>query len=373
MRIGFDAKRLFNNSTGLGNYSRFVLDGLSKYFSENEYILYTPKLELAVGKNFNSRENIKIVQPQGIIFRNLHTIWRSYEIDSLAKKDRLNIYHGLSNELPIGIEKTGVKSVVTIHDLIFKHFPQSYSRADLMIYDRKFSGACARADKIIAASIQTKNDIVAFYKTNPDKIEVVYQDCDEVFSSPADESVKNQVAEYYELPEKYILMVSKTDIRKNHISLLKAFKKIQDTVDYTLVMIGGEGDTEDNVAKYIRKNNIRVKRLNNISHPILPYIYDGALFTVYPSIFEGFGIPILESIRRGKPVLTNKNGCFKEVAGDAGRYVDVLNPQAIAEEMLSLIEDTGTYQVLQQNCKVQAEKFNAEKLTKQLHQLYQTV
>ncbi len=373
MRIGFDAKRLFNNTTGLGNYSRFVLDGLLKHNPQDEYILYTPKVLDQLEQKFANQLNTTIVRPSNLIYKKLHTLWRSYEIDALAQKNQLDIYHGLSNELPIGIEKTGIKTVVTIHDLIFKYFSEGYTRTDKIIYDRKFESACSRADKIIATSIQTQKDIIKYYGIDHSKIEVVYQDCDEIFSENKDVEMFNLVIKNYHLPEHFLLMVSKTEKRKNHLTLLQAFEKTHKDIPFSLVLIGGEGEEEKNVMAYIKEKKLPVIRLKNIPHQVLPYIYDASFATIYPSKFEGFGIPLVESLRRKKPVITNITGCFKEVSGTAALYTDVLNPEAIAEAIIQLVSDKNIYEQLVSNCTHELLKFDSKKLTQDLVNIYHSL
>ena len=178
MKIGFDAKRFFNNFTGLGNYSRFVIDAVSKYNSENEYFLYSPKIqnhpELTPILN---RENIKIITPpSAYTFLKAASLWRTWGISSESRTKELNVFHGLSQELPLNLPKT-LKKVVTVHDLIFVRYPNLYKSIDVAIYKWKVKAACRQADKILATSKQTKHDLIDFLKIEEKKIEVVYQGC----------------------------------------------------------------------------------------------------------------------------------------------------------------------------------------------------
>jgi hypothetical protein len=154
MNIAFDAKRAFSNSTGLGNYSRTLISSLSEFFPEHEYFLCTPKLS----KRFNvdTLNHVYAVTPQHFPSSAFTAAWRSSWVKKDLQQLKIDLYHGLSNEIPIGIEKTGIKSVVTIHDLIFERFPDQYNRIDVQIYRKKYRYACKHADKIIAISEQTK-------------------------------------------------------------------------------------------------------------------------------------------------------------------------------------------------------------------------
>ncbi len=182
MRIGFDAKRAFSNNTGLGNYSRDAIRVLSIFYTDNKYFLYTPKAKENNRLTFlNDSTNTFVRTPQSLLNKALKSYWRSKSIVRDLFTNKIDIYHGLSHELPIGIEKTNIKTVVTIHDLIFKRFPRNYRSIDRKTYDIKYKYAVKHADLTIAISEQTKQDIVEFYKINPENIKVIYQSCHENF------------------------------------------------------------------------------------------------------------------------------------------------------------------------------------------------
>ena len=165
LKIGFDGKRAANNLTGLGNYSRSLIESLALQFPENEYYVYSPKIKQAKQiQSFFENKNIKLKLPQNGKF-----LWRSFNILKDLKKDKIQIFHGLSHEIPLRISKTEIKSIVTIHDLIFLRFPEYYKFIDRKLYEWKSKSACNHADKIIAISEKTKSDIVEFYKINPDR------------------------------------------------------------------------------------------------------------------------------------------------------------------------------------------------------------
>lgn len=188
MNIAFDAKRAFSNSTGLGHYSRTLIRSLSEFFPEHEYFLCAPKLS-----NRFDVANLKhtyAVTPQHFPSSVFTAVWRSSWVKKDLQQLKIDLYHGLSNEIPMGIEKTGIKSVVTIHDLIFERFPGQYNKIDVQIYRKKFRYACKHADRIIAISEQTKNDIIQFYKIPENKITVCYQSCNEAFGLAVSDAEK---------------------------------------------------------------------------------------------------------------------------------------------------------------------------------------
>ena len=184
MKIGYDAKRAFENQTGLGNYSRDLINIYSLSNPKFQILLFASKIFQNKRLDFlKLRNNIKIVEPKNFLYRFFQTIWRSFGILIDLKNEKVDIFHGLSHEIPFGIDKTKIKTVVTIHDLIFLRLPQYFNFFDRLIYYYKVKYACKRSDKIIAISNQTKSDIVELFKIDSKKIEVVYQSCNSVFKS----------------------------------------------------------------------------------------------------------------------------------------------------------------------------------------------
>lgn len=180
MKIGFDAKRAFYNTRGLGNYSRDTIRILSDKKPDNEYFLFTPKTANKIEFPFSSN-NCRIIEPSAFLYKKFSSLWRTRFECTDIKRLKLDIFHGLSHELPIGIEKTKAHSVVTMHDIIFLTFPHLYTWIDRQLYIKKYLSSCWAADKIIAISEQTKADLIEFTNISEEKITVVYQGCNPVF------------------------------------------------------------------------------------------------------------------------------------------------------------------------------------------------
>ena len=218
MNIGFDAKRAAQNRTGLGNYSRFVIRILSEQFAGNQYHLYTPKPHrMPYLQEIPTLKHLFLHFPPQGIWSRIRSLWRVWGITKDIQKDGIQIFHGLSNELPLNIGtpeqrkmKAGGKEckyIVTIHDLIFIHTPQYYHWIDRQIYNFKFRRACRCADRVIAVSEYTKQEIMHYYHTPESKIDVVYQGCDPVFSQGIEEGKLQEVKARYQLPDKFVLYV----------------------------------------------------------------------------------------------------------------------------------------------------------------------
>lgn len=371
MRIGFDAKRAFNNFTGLGNYSRDTIRILSSFYTQNDYFIYTPTATLNQRLKFlKNQSKIKIRSPKKILDKLFSSFWRTKNIINDLKKDKLDIYHGLSHELPIGIENTKIKSVVTIHDLIYLRHPNLFSSIDLKIYDKKFRSACKRANKIIAVSQQTKKDIIDYFLIPEDKIEVVYQGCNEVFKKPTinKELIRNKL----QLFEKYLLHVGSIEERKNLITLLKVLK---DLPNKKLIIIGDGTSYKKKCINFIHDNNLsdRTKIFSGLSLNDMASIYQNAEMLIYPSIFEGFGIPILEALYSKIPVITSKDGCFIEAGGPDSIYINPLSKEDIIEAINKIDNNPEIREKMITNGIKYAENFSDQNIANNLMKVYNSL
>ena len=315
MRIGFDAKRYFNNITGLGNYSRWLIDNLNYQIPQSIFLFHSDK-------SFDQKKDFNVITPK---YSLLKAIWRSWLVIKKLKKEKIDIYHGLSNEIPFGIHRTGIKSVVTIHDLINKRYPENYKLIDRWIYDLKLRYAQKHADLIITVSEQTKRDIIRYYNTDQSKIKVI----------PI--GIAQRQTKLVESSSPYILCVSSFTKRKNLKALVQAFKSIEDK-SINLKIVGSYGETANEI-QILAKKDPRIELLFNISNEKLDDLYTKCQFCVYPSLFEGFGIPILEAFSYGKAIVTSNVSSMPEVGKDAALYFDPEDPKSICEAITSLMNE----------------------------------
>ncbi len=371
MRIGFDAKRAFLNNTGLGNYSRDTIRILSEISKENKYFLYTPSNKkndvFDVKKN-----NIIIKSPTSLSNKLFTSYWRSKKIVDDLSNEKIDIYHGLTNELPIGIEKTNIKTVVTIHDLIFIRYPNLFKKIDRYIYYKKFNSACKKANKIIAVSEQTKKDIIKFFNIPENKIKVVYQGCNKIFQSKITNIKRKKIRERYKLPENYLLYVGSIEERKNLLTILKTIKEIP---KQDLVIIGEGGNYKKKCINYIKENNLtkRVTLLKNLNKVELAGIYQEAEMLIYPSIFEGFGIPIIEALFSEIPVITSKKGCFSEAGGPTTKYIDPISIKEMKESILEIKSSKNIKEKMKKNGLIYVQKFTDEKIYSNIMEVYKNI
>ncbi len=337
MRIGLDAKRAFFNYSGLGNYSRNTIRHLASSFPEHQYYLYIPKRVRSIRNG--EFEKHQLVYPESWAGRKFSSLWRSYWLGRRLESDGINLYHGLSNEIPFDMPRPSVRSVVTMHDLIFLRYPEWYNPIDRKIYTRKARHACNRADRIIAISRQTSSDIQDFIGISPEKIDVVYQGCDPMFYSPANDMDKSRLADKYKLPSSFLLYVGTIEPRKNLLRILEAMHL--DSLDIPLIVIGRATPYLEKVRQFIREKSMKnILFLKDVPNEDLPGIYQMAELFIYPSRFEGFGIPILEALSSKTPVITSTGGCFSEAGGTSSEYVDPDKPEELASTILKILDSS---------------------------------
>ena len=315
LKIGFDAKRIVRNGTGLGSYGRTLVNDLAQY--PLRLNLYAPdKGRDDLRTQIVERDNIAFVYPTS---RHFKSYWRSRGIIADLKRDGIQLFHGLSGELPFGIRKSGIKSVVTIHDLIFLRHPEFYNPIDVQIYKWKFRQTIKEADYIIAISECTKRDILEYggNLVSEDKITLIYQSCSPRFNTSQNYKTSN-------LNSKlgcYVLSVGSIEPRKNTMLALKALHHLPD--DISLVLVGRHTAYTDKLIQYARANGLehRLHILHGVPDTDLPALYAGAECFVYPSVYEGFGIPIIEAISCGLPVVACTGSCLEEAGGPDSLYV----------------------------------------------------
>lgn len=369
MKIGFDAKRAFFNNTGLGNYSRNIISYLNEYFPENQYYLFSPQKAV---KSQTEKNNYRIY-PQTFISKLVPSLWRTNFIFKEINTNKLDIYHGLSNEIPSSINKTSSKSVVTIHDLIFLRYPELYKPFDRLIYRKKALYSCRKADKIVAVSNQTKKDIIEFLKIDAEKIEVVYQGCNQLYYQKFDNADKVNIRKKFNLPETFILNVGTVEARKNIFSVIKAIHL--KNIELPLVVVGHKTKYFEEIQKYIEKNNLHKKIIfvDKIDLKDLAVIYQMAEIFIYPSIFEGFGIPIIEALNSGIPVITTKGGCFSEAGGSYSVYINSTDIDEIKDAVEFILNNKDQKKKMIEKGFEYVKKFHKKEIANNMMNVYKSI
>ena len=331
MRIGFDGKRAVQNFTGLGNYSRYIVDILCQFYPENEYVLYAPKKRenKRLDKLTKQYQQLQLSYPTTSSWKKLSSLWRVWGVTQQLEKEKIDIFHGLSNELPLNIHQSEVKSIVTIHDLIFLRYPQYYHSIDRKIYTYKFRKACENADKIIAISECTKRDII-----------------------------------------EYFLNVGSIEERKNALSAVQALTMLPEQIH--LVIVGRHTEYTDKIERFIKENKLeeRVHIISNVPFDDLPAFYQLAEIFVYPSRFEGFGIPIIEALYSGIPVVAATGSCLEEAGGPDSIYVHPDDINGMANAFKQIYSDTERKKEMIEKGQKFAKRFSEEKQAEEILNIY---
>ena len=370
LRLGFDAKRFFNNYTGLGNYSRDILENLSSVFPENEYYLYSSKIPKAKGvAEYIDLKKFHIVQPKTVF----KALWRSFGIKNNLIEDKIQLYHGLSFEIPFGIKKTKIKTVASIHDLIFLKYPELYPLIDRTIYNIKCRYAAHNSDMITTISEASKVDIVKYYHIDPDKIKVVYPSCAENFRISKSYEDLAALISKYKLPSSYILYVGSVIRRKNLLHIVESYKFLTSDLKIPLVIIGkADNAYKQNIIEFIRQNRLEkyLIWLENVSNNDLPGIYQKADLFIYPSLYEGFGIPVLEALFSKIPVITSNTSSLPEAGGQYSYYIDPESPEEIAFGISKILNDKNMADKMVVKGYEYAMNFTGEAIAKKMMEVY---
>lgn len=362
MRIGFDAKRAFQNRTGLGNYARTLLSNLKTYFPSEEYVLFAPNKQTEFQKRF---QDDAVVTPA-----RKHLFWRSLGIKKDIRTTGVELFHGLSNELPFGIDRTGIPSVVTIHDVIFDIIEEDFPWHDRMIYRMKTRKCIAQASKIIAISEATKSDLIERFNADPNKIEVIYQPIDCQFDQPIFSPRELEASrKKHQLPERYMLYVGALMKRKNILSMIRAWQQLPPEHAFPLLIYGNGNQYKQEVIQYIRNHDLedRVQLREQLPFEDLPCIYRLADVVLYPSLYEGFGLPVAEALACGTRVVTSSVSSMPEAGGTLCQYVDPHSVSSIAEGIVrSLNEPRPDPEAISKHLK----QFDSFTLTEQIVNVY---
>lgn len=382
MHIGYDGKRAYQNKTGLGNYIRSLIAILTHHYPGNEYTLFAPKKTDLF--NVNHFPKADAIFPSTPFYKQFPALWRRSGMVKEIANAKLDIFHGVSNELPKGIQHTGCRSVVTVHDLIYERFPETYAFDERYVHRWKIKHACKVADAVIAISQQTKNDLIEFYKVPEEKIFISYQSCNPIFQRTISEEEKTAVKKRYNLPDVFYLFVSSIAPRKNLITICRAMALSRDTNKIPLVVIGNGKKQKEEAKQLMSANGIgdRLILLNELPQSKessfttaadFPAIYQQALALIYPSIFEGFGAPLLEALWSNIPVISSNASCLPEVGGDAALYFSPYDAVALAEHMQAVANNKNLVKTLKEKGYHQARKFTTESYAESIMQVYNTI
>src|SRR3954465_1413183 len=333
MRVAIDARKL--HDFGIGTYIRNLLKQLARLDQATEYVLLTRESDLAVaaqlGPNFRS---VREPSPNYSVREQIHVPW-------VLMRERPDVFHAPHYILPAGVR---AHSVVTIHDCIHLMFPQYLPNRAAYTYARlAMWSAARRSDCILTVSQASKRDILPFFPVPPEKIEVIYNAIDERFSIEPNEEAVARVRERYQLDQRFVLYVGNIKPHKNLVRLIEAFAALRqgELDDLKLLIIGDEISKLPALRRAVHslKLHKHVRFLGYQPDDTLAILYRLASVFVFPSLYEGFGLPPLEAMASGTPVVTSNVSSAPEVVGDAALLIDPTDPRAIAGAITRLLDD----------------------------------
>jgi len=340
MRIGIDGSSILSERTGIGNYTFHLIQNLLRVDKKNEYVIFLNSYTKEIPDYaFLSQENAKVKHyriPGPLLIK----LWKYLHIppiDFLIGK--VDVFHSPASYIPP--QMRGFR-VTTIHDIYFMRNPESCEKLGGKFLLSTLPRILSKMDKIIVPSFFTKNEITALLKIPEEKIVVIYEGVDHsIYHSYYNEIILDGILKEYCLPQNYILFVGTIEPRKNVEGLLLAYKRLQELVHNPpkLVIVGRRGMDSEKVFELVMQLNIYkdVIFTGYIPQEHLPLIYRNSLIFVYPSFYEGFGLPVLEAMTCGVPVIISDNSALVEIAGEAGVIVDSNNYYQMAEKMRELI------------------------------------
>ncbi|MEX2006660.1 MAG: glycosyltransferase family 1 protein [Candidatus Saccharimonadales bacterium] len=372
-RIGIEGSPFFGSPTGIGQYARRLITAASKLGSDTHFEIirhWLPFKELRPPIAPNQRLSYRLVKwfPPAVYFQTFKRLgwFLPYDAIALRRYDAMLFF----NFVVFPVRKK-VKTIAFIHDLSFIHFSE-YTQVKNLTYMQKFVPySIDRASHIITISQSTKNQIVEHYKVSPGKISIITPAINhsQFYQRPMHEI--SEIRKKYKLPTKYILYASTLEPRKNIEGILRSYSALGDDLkmEYGLVLAGGKGWKDESIFKTIdelRSAGENIITTGYVPDEDLPAIYSGATLFVYPSFYEGFGIPLLEAMACGVPVITSNNTSLPEVVGSAAILVEAGDTTALSKAINKVLNNPERANLLREKGLAQAKKFSWEKSAKKL-------
>lgn len=365
MNIGVNARLLMKDRLeGIGWYAYQILKRITQSHPEHKFYFY---FDRPFDDSFIFSDNVTgiIVSPQA---RHpiLYHIWFNIKLPKLLKKHKIDVFFSPEGLTPL---RTKIPSVITLHDIAYAHYPEQIDKAHRFYLRRYQPRMAQKAAHLITVSEFTKNDIINHYKLPDNKISVVYNGANESYR-PLSYDEKKHIKDTYTDGREYFIYVGAIHPRKNVLNLLKAFVqfKRRQQSKFKLLIVGRMAWNTDEIVEAQKRMPFRddVIWLGYQNVETLSALVGASYAMVYPSLFEGFGIPLIEAMACNVPSITSDTSSMPEVIGSAGLLVDPTNVQDIAQKMMYIYKDENIHQELKAHCKTELERFDWDKSAEQV-------
>jgi len=374
MNIAIDGTIIREGITGTGFYITNLINGLVKIDNLNSYYIFGDEKYLRRYVKVD-KKNFNIVHQR---FRNriIRVLWEYFIFPFKLKKLKIDILHSPNYITPLF--KFGFKIILTIHDLTFLLFPEKYPITKRLLFSKMLPVFIKISDKIIAVSENTKKDILKLFNVLEAKIIVTYESYPDYYNYSIDKEKAKEILIKYGIEKKYILYIGMIEPRKNIISILKAFVELDKELEIDLVIVGKKGWYFKEIEEYMMKIE-KLKLRNNIiftgyvPEEELKYFYKAALMFIYPSLYEGFGLPPLQAMSCGTPVITSNVSSLPEVVGDAAIKINPDNLGELKNSIRCLYADKGKREDLIRKGLENSKKFSLEKVAIKVLSVYNSL
>lgn len=366
MRIGIDALSI-GNQGGTGMYAQKLIDSLASVDPCNHYVIF---LNSGASIDLMGNGNFHPVHVQGTQSSLRRILFEQTLLSRQAKRHRLDVLH-----FPATISSffhNRMKTVTTVHDLAYLHLPGSISWHKKPYYSLMVPRSIKKSSLLMTDAAGVKEEIHRLFKRPLEQIEVVYPGVDEAFCPRSDEGLLEPIRAKYRLPEHFLLFVGTMEPRKNLPRLFLAFQRIQKKLPHTLVMVGRKGWQCEDLFPLLKHLHLeeRVLFLGFVPEEDLPFIYNLAEVFIYPSLYEGFGLPLLEAMASGVPIITSNTPCMPEVVGDAALKVDPYHYEELTRAMETLLSSDSLREELRRKGLEKARNFSWGKTARATLALY---
>ncbi len=373
-RIGIDITSAVSQGAGIGRYTRELVTALLEADTKTSYSLFYAKRpsRLPIFDPVPKAPNATCHEAP-LSERWLHRLWYRLNVPLTVQRftGSVDLFHSPDFVLPpVGDD---IPTLLTVHDLSYLHFPETFTPALVAHLNKVVPGSVARATHVLADSKATKRDLVEHYSVPAEKVTVLYSGVSALFMPERSEKRLQAVRGKYALGRQpYVFSVSTLQPRKNYRMLIRAFKAVAEQRAHNLVIAGGKGWLHEEITAEIARQNLedRVLLVGFVDDDDLPALYSGASLFAYPSLYEGFGLPLLEAMACGVPVLNSNASSLTEVAGQATVQLSPQDEQAWSETMLTLLGDATKRAGMVAAGFMQAKQFTWARAAQELKAIY---